>query len=1273
MKVANTEFTGRLGATVIQELFLDEFSWIPREILISDFGADFYVEVVTAGHTTGRHLGVQAKSGPSWFTEQSGAGWWFRFDDDHFQYWLHHDFPIIVVLVDLQTRRAYWQAVTVDTATSTGEGWKLEVPAAQVLDIRTRDALAALADAPRVHGDSALAIFYESLSRLPPEAAVPLERLHARIPREDLDARRPVERLAANLAAGRLTPDVCCAALLQRTPRWLTGRTKGDQLWRGPDEHEVWCAIGGYANEYDLPVRAADAFSRAVVAGAVPEGHWRACTGIFEMNAGQSQAEQTLRTARELDGGQVLADLGLTVLAHRGKTGPMPIPASLAPENISVWGQSPTARLFLGDRCAMLNDHDQALIHYEAALSRSPGSSTAQVLIARTLLACLNTHRSSRDRDLRRALSLAEAARADRRRWDGPSEVAAEVLMQARVLQSDVGAALAVTHSGPSGEATDREATSARLTAHGARLAYHAGMVEEGDSLAAVSTAAAPLYAAELAAARADATDATDDERLLLWTQALAAAETDDQRFVAAQRLTQLGEWPIPVLEELHAVNLIAPDLYAVLAAKAHERRGDLTGAARMLRPHQHTSVLAIIALADVLEGGGKPQEAAAVLQQAAGRLSDLNLDLKSLDVLHRAGNDEAAKQQALRLLARPGLPGAIRQRLHYNLMRHANRAKDWAMAGEHAQNGLDEVLQSEPDTNAAVLVRLNPMAQDFALGKVGFLYNLRLWDEAWAAWDRYRPEPTNAQEALIWLHLVRRQAWTEQNIRTLLSLHAKFADDDELGTQVLDTVNRALAVADNQNGDQLGSPWSEALPPEVLTDLRSLTAEAMEDYQTHHPNGGLTTAVGIPDTETMQALLANKTAGIHAHRQICQAIRDGDAVLGLAASSIEGFYAQSLIQRAAGMLPACSADPAVSEIERLAAAQALDSTVVLDPSALVITACLPGRWDALRAHFATVQLPDVCMDDILRTEESIGRLLASSFTAGLAEDDATVETTVLSTAAKQSLVTQIRAIVSAASAAALVPVTELTSAEKALNGGDHSGPVAATLRLEVEGPWAAPLELALSKGLPLWSDDVLIREIARAAGVPAFGTLALTHLLVDQDLLPDTYEDDNARLLSAFVVDLPLDANLAKSHAETEGWGAGGVATALSRPAPWHRPDILATWTEIAEAVATHKPGELAQWLYLASLGAGAAGADACGTLARILAAGVIASGTTVESAESLTAASAGAARECRLSPSLWAAAVRAELSGVAAASQSKHLSTAEIEQITSQLIRGA
>ncbi|MCM2416699.1 DUF4365 domain-containing protein [Streptomyces sp. RKAG293] len=279
------------------------------------------------------HIAVQVKSGPSFFDKrQSPNGWWFPFGDGHGQYWLHHDFPVIVVLVDLESGIGYWQAVTADTVMSTGEGWKVEVPSAQRLDGSALAALFELAEAPRVQGDSILAEFYTNLDHLPPEAARPLRRLHASVPRTDLSARRPIERLAATLASKRSDPDGCCGLLLEKTPNWLHRREDDKPEWRGPDEREVWVAVGGYANEYGLPARAAEAYRRAAAAGSQPEGYWRAVGGLFEVEIAQEQAKETLEAAGSRVGGRILVDIGLAILAHRGQPGPVPVPSSLLPQ-----------------------------------------------------------------------------------------------------------------------------------------------------------------------------------------------------------------------------------------------------------------------------------------------------------------------------------------------------------------------------------------------------------------------------------------------------------------------------------------------------------------------------------------------------------------------------------------------------------------------------------------------------------------------------------------------------------------------------------------------------------------------------------------------------------------------------------------------------------------------------------------------------------------------------------------------------------------------------
>jgi hypothetical protein len=74
-----------------------------------DMGTDMLVQARDdAGIDLGLLLGVQVKSGPSHFKEpyEGGGtlvGWWFREDEDHFNYWLNYQAAHIVVLHDQDT------------------------------------------------------------------------------------------------------------------------------------------------------------------------------------------------------------------------------------------------------------------------------------------------------------------------------------------------------------------------------------------------------------------------------------------------------------------------------------------------------------------------------------------------------------------------------------------------------------------------------------------------------------------------------------------------------------------------------------------------------------------------------------------------------------------------------------------------------------------------------------------------------------------------------------------------------------------------------------------------------------------------------------------------------------------------------------------------------------------------------------------------------------------------------------------------------------------
>lgn len=144
MKVPATAHTERQGIALSQLAF-EEAGFLFREQNVHDYGIDAHVEIVQNGRPTGRLLGVQVKSGSSFFSEKINGEFVYRSDDDHIQYWLHHSLPIILTLCDFDTRQVYWQALSGDTVISTGKGWKVTVPQSQTIDPTEAGKLAELA------------------------------------------------------------------------------------------------------------------------------------------------------------------------------------------------------------------------------------------------------------------------------------------------------------------------------------------------------------------------------------------------------------------------------------------------------------------------------------------------------------------------------------------------------------------------------------------------------------------------------------------------------------------------------------------------------------------------------------------------------------------------------------------------------------------------------------------------------------------------------------------------------------------------------------------------------------------------------------------------------------------------------------------------------------------------------------------------------------------------------------------------------------------------
>lgn len=142
MKRTPSAKTSSVGVTRTKLAVEEELGWLFREQPTEDYGIDAHVELVDDDQVLGRLLGLQIKSGNSWFREPGPNGWWFRPKPKHVRYWVRHSLPVVVVLYHSGSRRCYWQVVNNETLVPIGDNrWKLLVPKSRRLDHRAASLL----------------------------------------------------------------------------------------------------------------------------------------------------------------------------------------------------------------------------------------------------------------------------------------------------------------------------------------------------------------------------------------------------------------------------------------------------------------------------------------------------------------------------------------------------------------------------------------------------------------------------------------------------------------------------------------------------------------------------------------------------------------------------------------------------------------------------------------------------------------------------------------------------------------------------------------------------------------------------------------------------------------------------------------------------------------------------------------------------------------------------------------------------------------------------
>lgn len=141
--------TGRTGVYHIGELVNEQMGWIFREQPTDDYGIDAIIETAGENRPTGQMIGVQIKTGKSYFKEQKDNCVFFRFDKAHADYWLNHSLPVIIVLYDPEQKLCIWQLVTKEDICCVSEtSYKIAIPLNQTFSIEAKKELMLIAENP---------------------------------------------------------------------------------------------------------------------------------------------------------------------------------------------------------------------------------------------------------------------------------------------------------------------------------------------------------------------------------------------------------------------------------------------------------------------------------------------------------------------------------------------------------------------------------------------------------------------------------------------------------------------------------------------------------------------------------------------------------------------------------------------------------------------------------------------------------------------------------------------------------------------------------------------------------------------------------------------------------------------------------------------------------------------------------------------------------------------------------------------------------------------
>jgi nucleoside phosphorylase len=901
------------------------------------------------------------------------------------------------------------------------------------------------------------------------------------------------------------------------------------------DDVRVVVALAHLASGQNLDHEAMQAFEAAALAGHPIPSHWLAWAALHAMKAGEvERAEDLLSRARAVGPDDALVEIFARAIANDQQG----ILAVRDDESQLDDEERLLVTAMRANALILLERWDEAERLFRLLTREHPDRAMVKVQLASLINGRANRQQAGdRQGELAEARELGTSARNILRRRRMDSSAAVMVLCQTALLQGDARDALDLALAAPEGEATPAEAQSSAV----APVAVEAAITVGAGKLAErfLEYVQGPFEKPWLSARVLLHGGGDRDLVLARLSEALETAPDDARRGQVLMVMADIGLWPLPIDPEKLDIDAAQRQ---IILARSERSRGMVDAAMVRLRAHQTVSLAAAEELARVYLQNEDVASAIDTLATAAERFQAPELRLQALDVAREAGLWSEATRIGEDALGVIDPQTRAANYVRYRLVDIAARVADWQTVERYAR------VQLRDDTNNT------PLRWAYVIS----LFNQARFPEAWAAFTAVEDlQPESEYTGRMMIELVGRFLEPVEAGPRILEVAETFADSEEVVGAALATVLRIRAP----------------LSPELTQRLQT----QMEGFLSRFPESTYFRRVAF---ETVEKLLemTNQQLGEGAEElgRIQSQVSAARAPYGLLVTAAKGRpYLHSLIGAAGGALVGVSSDEKVRALEREAAGRSLAEAVVVEASAMVTWAALPNLWNTVVGAFRRVLVTDASVFDAVASRDEAG--MRPAMVLAYNPDSERARPIEVPPEEAERIANHTRWVSETFLMLDLRPIRALT--------------MFPGLEFDRYGAWLAAVELAVTHHLPLYSDDLALRLVARSHGVVSFGTHELVSALEAAGRIsPEQRGAIHEAMMLQHVVDLPEAPELILRLGGAHQWESGPWLVAASRTALWTHPEVgIQLFGTLFVRVAAEAPDHLPEWTVAAMLGGGA------------------------------------------------------------------------------------